>query len=120
MFAVSLDCKNCKDCIHTCKDCFKGEGECLSFESGVDETSLKNINHELKRMNVDVRKFAKKNNLSFDYLELMLDGVCEMTYKTLYLLKDRLGIGKEWEDFLDRNPTGLCETNHFYEDSLMI
>lgn len=83
----------CNNCIHKCK---RGLNTCVNFENKVTIEELKELNSEIRRQNLNVKRFCRKNGLSYKYLIKALKGKCEFTYKQLYKINQRLNEKDEW------------------------
>jgi len=98
---MRLNSEQCLHCIHKCKLAHIGAVKCPNFDNEVTDIELKELNYEIRKQNVNLKRFAKANGLKYTYLIKMLRGKCEMNYKTLYLLNRRLNEVVEWLPYVD-------------------
>jgi len=95
----------CNNCLFECKN--KYNGECPYCEHKVDEIELQDINYQIKRLNVDLYKFCKRNNLKYKILKEMLKGRREWNYKYLYKINNRLNEDDWIIEHLNKYPNGI-------------
>lgn len=88
----------CINCIFTCKNCIN---DCKLFEPMVGRAELAELNYEIRRQNINLKRFSKANGLKYTYLIKMLKNKEPMSYKILYLLNMRLNEKYEWLDYVD-------------------
>lgn len=89
---------NCLDCIFECKNCMK---DCKSFVRAVTKEELGDLKREIRKQNVNLKRFSRANGVKYTYLIKMLKNREPMSYKILYLLNMRLNEKYEWLDYVD-------------------
>jgi len=104
--------------MHKCYGKCNGK-ECINFTNKVDEDTLEELSEVIRELNVNLHKFARDYRLSYEYFMKALRGKMPMTWKQLVCIRHRLLESDEWLKFEEDNPSGLCETNHFYDDFMM-
>lgn len=115
--------EKCLDCIHEClPEKVNLSKVCLDFEKKIRGDEIKELNYEIKRQNVDLRKMCKGYRignriikLNLRTLKKMLAMKQEFTYKYLFILNHRLSEAGWVDEFLNNHSSGFNESNTFYE-----
>lgn len=89
----------CDICIHNCK---QNKNECDNYEPMVDKEELEELNYEIRRQNLNIKRFCKKENLKLFVLKDMINGKIPFTYKYLYKINLRLNEKDEWIRYIDK------------------
>jgi len=100
----------CSTCIYKCKG---NKNSCQNYEPMVDEIELEELRHEVRRQNLNIRRFCKKEKLKQHILKDMLNNKIPFSDKYLSILNSRLN-EKDWVvEFLEKHPTGFNEDDEY-------
>ena len=98
-FTGKIKHEQCLRCRESCKDIeFNLTGECNNF---TERMSLKEINKEIRRLNINVKRECKKNNLKYGKMKDMLLGKRHMKFSYYKALEDRIMEKEEYIKYYD-------------------